>query len=347
MIPSELILESGERFSGCSPAWQKGPFFGEAVFTTGMMGYVESLTDPSYAGQILAFTYPLIGNYGVPDKKDWESGKIQVKGVVMGSLATHFSHHSAKQSLLDWLKDEKIPLISDVDTRALTKRLRAHGVALGAIAKPGEKIKKFEDPNETDLVRGVTLPEKKIYGKGKKTILAVDCGMKENIVRSLLKFDVRIVRVPYNYDYSDEEYDGLFISNGPGDPEKCKKTIEILRKNLERNKPVFGICLGAQLLALAIGGSTYKLKFGHRGQNQPCLDLEQNKCILTSQNHGYAIDDRFLPTGWQVLLRHLNDNSVEGIIHKTKPYFAVQFHPESSPGPEDAFYFFERFYSLL
>lgn len=346
MIPSKLVLESGEVFPGLSPEWQKETFFGEVVFSTGMTGYVESLTDPSFAGQILTFTYPLIGNYGVPESATWESKKIHAAGVVAAWVNPTPSHWDSKLSFLDWLENQKIPLICNVDTRMLTKLLRKKGVSLGAICM-GKAPRKFIDPNESHLVKRVSPSEKKITAQGKKKIIAVDCGMKENILRSLMKFDVQIVRVPYDYDYSEDDFDALFISNGPGDPTVCKETIAILKKALLREKPIMGICLGAQLLALAIGAKTYKLKFGHRGQNHPCIDLEQKKALLTSQNHGYAIDEESLPKSWKVLMRSLNDNSVEGIAHKKLPYFAVQFHPESHPGPTDAFYLFQRFIDSL
>ncbi len=346
MVPSKLILESGEVFPGFSPEWQKSTYFGEVVFSTGMTGYVESLTDPSYAGQILTFTYPLIGNYGVPSSKTWESEKVQAAGVITGWVNPNPSHWDSEQSFLGWLKEQKVPLITGIDTRALTKLLRKKGVALGAIYT--DRVpKKFIDPNAEHLVKRVSLPKKEIYGTGKKRIVAVDCGMKENILRSFLKFDLQILRVPYDYDYSNEEYDGLFLSNGPGNPIVCKETIAILKKNWGRRKPTLGICLGAQLLALAIGGKTYKLKFGHRGQNHPCMDLERKTAILTSQNHGFAIDEKSLPSDWKVFFRSLNDHSVEGIIHKKLPYFAVQFHPESHPGPTDAFYLFEKFFEMI
>lgn len=347
MIPSKLVLESGEVFPGLSPEWQKDAYFGEVVFSTGMTGYVESLTDPSYAGQILTFTYPLIGNYGVPSSANWESEKVQAAGVVTGWVNPFPSHWDSEGSLLDWLKEQRVPLIAGIDTRELTKLLRKKGVVLGAICMGKTTPRKFPDPNETHLVKKVSLPGKQSYGAGPKKIIAVDCGMKENILRCLMKFPVQIVRVPYNYDYSEEDYDGLFLSNGPGNPVVCKETIAILKKNLKRGKPIMGICLGAQLLTLAIGGKTHKLKFGHRGQNHPCMDLERKVSILTSQNHGYAIDEKSLPRDWKVLFRSLNDQSVEGIAHKKLPYFAVQFHPESHPGPTDAFYLFEKFYGML
>lgn len=345
MVPSKLVLRSGEEFSGFSPEWQEKNFLGEVVFSTGMTGYVESLTDPSYAGQILTFTYPLIGNYGIPSSKTWESEKIHAAGVVTGWVNPTPSHWAAEQSFTTWLEKQNVPLITGVDTRMLTKVLRKQGASLGAICKTSPRT--FIDPNATHLVSQVSIPHKKIYGEGKKKIIAVDCGMKENILRSLLKFDVQVIRVPYNYDYSHEDYDALFLSNGPGDPAMCQETIAILQKNLAKKKPVMGICLGTQLLALAAGAKTYKLPFGHRGQNHPCKDLLNKKAILTSQNHGFAIDEKTLSSDWKVLFRSLNDNSIEGIMHQHLPFFAVQFHPESHPGPNDGFYLFEMFIRMF
>ncbi len=347
MVPARLVLHNGETYEGSSPAWQKNTFFGEVVFTTGMVGYVESLTDPSYAGQILTFTYPLIGNYGVPKKQLWESGKIHASGVIIGELSPFYAHYQAEKSLLEWLEEQKVPLLVGVDTRALTKSLRERGVALGAITKEKKDPDHFSDPNQTHLVAKVSSPLIKEYGSGKKKIIAVDCGMKENILRCLLQFPVKVKRVPYDYDYLQEDYDGIFISNGPEDPDMCKETIALLQKAILKDKPIFGICLGAQLLALSIGAKTYKLPYGHRGQNQPCQTPESGRCYLTSQNHGYAIEETSLPEDWKVTFRNLNDLSVEGISHRTRPFFAVQFHPEASPGPVDAMYLFKQFYELL
>ena len=345
-IPSKLILSTGEIFCGFSPHWQQIPYFGEIVFTTGMTGYVESLTDPSYAAQILTFTYPLIGNYGVPPKEKWESDRIQAAGVVASAVCKMAHHWDANCSFLQWLEEFKTPLITGVDTRELTKRLRIHGPVPCAICI-GDAPKKFIDPNLLDLVETTSCKEKMIIGAGVKRIIALDCGMKESILRHLLRYPIEIVRVPYDYDYSDESFDGIFLSNGPGDPAMCHASIAILKKALLRKKPVFGICLGAQILAHAIGAKTYKLKFGHRGQNHPCQDLKTMQCILTSQNHGYAIDEASLPNDWVVSFRSLNDQSVEGICHKSLPFFAVQFHPEANPGPSDAAYLFESFYRCL
>lgn len=347
MIPAWLHLKSGESFEGQAPSWQKEIYFGEVVFTTGMTGYVESLTDPSYSGQILTFTYPLIGNYGVPSSEYWESKKIHAAGVVIDELSPIFDHYQGKTSFVEWLFEQKVPLITGVDTRALTKLLRVGGVSLGALCGKRAAPKSYIDPNETDLVGGASVKEPKVYGDGTKTIIAVDCGMKENILRCLLKFSIKVKRVPANYDYTNEEYDGVFISNGPGDPTLCQETIAILRKAMLKKKPIFGICLGTQLMALSIGAKTFKLKYGHRGQNQPCVDLADGRCYLTSQNHGFAIDESSLPKDWRVSFRNLNDGSVEGIEHKSLPFFSVQFHPEAAPGPIDTLGLFKKFYETL
>lgn len=344
---AHLVLKSGEKFTGQVPIFQKDIHFGEVVFNTGMVGYVESLTDPSYAGQILAFTYPLIGNYGVSDPSTWESKKIHVKGVVMSELIDTHSSHSAQLSLQQWLQDQGIPFITGVDTRALTKKLRTEGVIAGAIAPLTSHPKKFPDYDHIDWVKEVSIKEPIEYGSGKKRIIAIDCGMKENIVRCLQKLPVRITRVPYDYDFTQEDYDGVFISNGPGDPARCTETIAIIKKVLAAKKPTFGICLGTQLMALAAGAKTFKLKFGHRSQNQPCLHITDNKSFLTSQNHGYAVDEKTLPKDWRVSFRNLNDDTVAGIEHKTLPFFSVQFHPEAAPGPVDTQWLFNKFFDMI
>lgn len=341
----QLVLESGEVFLGDVLADQEADYFGEVVFTTGMTGYVESLTDPSFAGQILTFTYPLMGNYGVPDPASFESKKIHARGVILAGVATHFAHHEAKMSLLDFLRAQNVPVLLNVDTRALTQVLRNQGVAKGAIQVRGAPSPKaFPRIEDEHLVKEVSRTTVDTYGNGPLKIIAVDCGMKENIVRHLKSFPEFTVKcVPFDYDFSAESFDGLFLSNGPGDPERCIETINALRKVLDRGKPIFGICLGTQILGLAIGAKTYKLAFGHRGQNQPCLEVASGRAFLTSQNHGYAVDEKTLPAGWQVSFRHLNDDTVAGIAHESEPYFAVQFHPESAPGPHDTAFLFETF----
>lgn len=346
-MKSFLILENGAVFEGDAPEWQQGVFSGEVVFTTGMCGYPESLTDPSFTGQILVFTYPLIGNYGALGPEDWESSRIQVAGVVVNETCEQWSHHKSSRSLKEWLQAEGIPLITGVDTRALTKCLRKEGVLLGAIASKKEGHTSFHDPNKEHLVSKVTISGKKQFGQGSKRVIAVDCGMKESMMRHLLRLPIEVVRVPYDYDYSGDEFDGVFLSNGPGDPERCQETVAILKKAMKREKPIFGVCLGSQMLALAAGAKTYKLPFGHRGQNQPCFEIETGRCYLTSQNHGFAVDEQSLPSEWRVVFRNLNDGSVEGIAHKTLPFYAVQFHPEACPGPTDTRWFFERFYACL
>lgn len=336
----QLFLKDGSSYLGESFGADLA-INGEVVFNTSMVGYVESLTDPSYAGQILVCTYPLIGNYGVPDPKFFESNKIQVAGLVVSEYSEKFSHHDAKHSLGEWLKKSGVPAMTGVDTRAITKKLREHGVMLGSLGQIAPKT--FTDPNEENLVARVSIKEKLEYGSGPIRIIAVDCGMKENIVRSLARKEVTLVRVPWDYDFTKESYDALFISNGPGNPEACVPTIAHIKKAMEDKKPILGICLGVQLLALAAGARTYKLKYGHRSQNQPCTVSDTKRCYITSQNHGFAVDAKSLPRDWQVWFTNANDGSVEGIAHKILPFRAVQFHPEAAPGPTDTTWIFDEF----
>jgi carbamoyl-phosphate synthase small subunit len=337
-------------FKGRIPAAQTGTFPGEVVFTTGMTGYVESLTDPSYAGQILVFTYPMIGNYGVLREEAWESEKIRVAGLITSELCEGWSHARATQPLLEWLTRERIPLFTGVDTRALTKYLRTRGVMQGAIAPKALRL-----PLPPLQIPFISIPEPRTYGATHEpTVVLVDCGAKENILRSLLTFPVRVKRVPYDYDYSKEPFAGVVISNGPGDPADYKETIVVAHKAMRRGLPMFGICLGSQIMGLAAGATTYKLPFGHRGHNQPVsatsgahVPRSTRRCFITSQNHGYAVDAATLPSDWQVTFRNLNDQSVEGLAHKTKPFFSVQFHPEASPGPTDTAWLFDRFFKAL
>jgi carbamoyl-phosphate synthase small subunit len=345
--PAYLKLANGLVFSGMSPIWQDNISYGEVVFNTGMTGYEETLTDPSYAGQILTFTYPILGNYGVSAGNRWESSKIHAKGVICETVFDKPKHYSTEQTFLTWLEQNQVPLICGIDTRELTKVIREHGVLSGAIVYDLANTVNFSDSMQVNWVEQLSPKQPEIVGNGKYKIIVVDCGAKENIIRCLSQFDVTLKRVPFDYDYTNEDYDGVMLSNGPGDPKQCQTTIAILQKALQKDKPIFGICLGSQLMGLAIGANTYKLKYGHRGHNQPCIDLIKNRCYLTSQNHSYAVDENSLPENWQVTFRHLNDNTVAGISHINKPFSAVQFHPEASSGPQDTFYLFEQFYQQI
>lgn len=344
----KLVMEDGHTFYGYSFG-HEGSVSGEVVFNTAMTGYTESLTDPSYKGQILVATFPLIGNYGIPgnEKADdmykfYESNRIHVSGFIVSDYSFDYSHWNAKMSLADWLKQYEVPGIYGIDTRALTKILREHGTMLGKIIYDEQDVEMF-DPEKHNLVDLVSIKERKVYGDGKYKILLVDCGVKHNIIRCFLKRDCTVIRVPWDYDFSKEEYDGLFISNGPGDPKMCTSTISHIRKALEQDKPIYGICLGNQLLGLAAGADTYKLKYGHRSHNQPVLIKGTNKAFITSQNHGYAIDNKTLVNGWEPLFININDDTNEGIKHNSKPFFSSQFHPEASGGPVDTEYLFDEF----
>lgn len=347
-ILSKLILEDGSVFSGYSFGSKK-PVSGEVVFNTGMVGYPESLTDPSYRGQILILTYPLIGNYGVPGKekednllKNFESNNIEVQGLIISNYSDSYSHWNAIKSLSDWMKEHNIPGIYEIDTRELTKKLRKKGTMLGKIIYNKEKIS-FDDPNKRNLVSEVSVEKPIIYKKGEKKVILVDCGVKHNIIRAFLKRNFTVVRVPWFYDFTDDDADGIILSNGPGNPKNCKSTIKNIKKNMNRNIPILGICLGSQILGLAAGAQTYKLKFGHRSHNQPCIDTGTNRCYITSQNHGYTIESKTLPEDWREWFINNNDGTNEGIIHISKPFFGAQFHPEASPGPDDTEFIFDMF----
>jgi carbamoyl-phosphate synthase small subunit len=347
-----LILEDGKEFAGFSFGYGKS-VSGEVVFNTAMTGYPESLTDPSYKGQILVLTYPIVGNYGVPSKlkadnlyKYFESYALHISGLIICDYTASYSHWNADKSLGEWLKEYKVPGIFGIDTRALTKILREKGTMLGKIIFDGEDIG-FYDPNKDNLVAQVSTNEKNIYGSGKYRILLIDCGVKYNIIRNLLKRDTTVIVVPWDWDISSEDYDGLFISNGPGDPKMCDRTIAGIKKALDKDTPIYGICLGNQLMGLAAGAETYKLKYGHRSHNQPVIQVGTNKAYVTSQNHGFAIDNNTLPEKWKPLFINLNDNTNEGMKHVSKPFFSSQFHPEASGGPTDTEFLFDQFIELV
>jgi len=345
---ARLILEDGTVFTGKSFGSEKS-VAGEVVFYTAMVGYPESLTDPSYTGQILVSTFPMIGNYGVPTNTKteklydfYESDKVQISGLIISDYSFEYSHWNAIKSLGDWLKESNVPGLFDIDTRALTKILREKGSMLGKIEFDHQPIE-FYDPNHDNLVAKASLKTPEIHGTGDIKIVLIDCGVKYNIVRCLLKRGAQVKVVPWDYDFTNEDYDGLFISNGPGDPAMCDITTNYIKKALQSDRPIMGICLGNQLLARAAGAETYKLKYGHRSHNQPVLLSGTDRCFITSQNHGFAIANETIPADWEPLFINVNDNTNEGIRHKTKPFFSTQFHPEATSGPVDTEFLFDNF----
>ena len=376
-----LILDDGTTFRGYSFGYEK-PVAGEVVFNTAMTGYPESLTDPSYAGQLMVLTYPLIGNYGVPPRTFqpnglstfMESEKIHAEAIIISDYSCEYSHWNAQCSLGDWLKEEHIPGIYGIDTRALTKKLREHGVMMGRIEIEGMDngeltMDNYGEVNYVDKVSckdilvysgeeshsfGIDTPAETLNSQLsilncqlKKKVVLLDCGVKHNIIRSLLKRNLMVIRVPWNYDFNHLDYDGLFLSNGPGDPDTCDAAVQNIRKALDGDRPICGICMGNQLLAKAGGASIYKLKYGHRSHNQPVRMVGSEHCFITSQNHGYAVDSETLGADWEPLFINMNDGTNEGIRHKTKPFFSSQFHPEACSGPTDTDFMFDRFAKLL
>jgi carbamoyl-phosphate synthase small subunit len=358
----KLFLADGQEFAGNSFG-SETEATGEVVFTTGMTGYLEVLTDPSYFGQIVVFTFPLIGNYGVPNPKNFknhkhapkvdkvfESPKIWVRGVIIAEESLKYSHADSVKNFQSWLKEQNIPAISGVDTRQLTQILREHGTILGKLGKSADK--KYIDELDGRFVPFVSPQIMEIMepeNSTEKTIAFVDCGAKNGIFRHFLNRGIRIIRVPFNQNPFElnEKFDGIFLSNGPGDPDTMTETIEIAREAIHRKIPTFGICLGCQMLGLASGGKTKKMKYGHRGVNQPVRDKQSGRCLITTQNHGFMVDEKSLAKDWEVWFENLNDGTVEGIRHKTLPIFATQFHPEACAGPEDAEYLFDIFIEQL
>ena len=352
-----LVLEDGTKFHGQSFGYDQ-PVAGEVVFNTAMMGYPESLTDPSYAGQLMTLTYPLVGNYGVPPfsvEPDglatfMESDKIYASAIIVADYSEKYSHWNAVESLASWLKREHVPGITGIDTRQLTKVLREHGVMMGKIIFDDEPdnipTAEYEGVNWVDRVSCKDIIRYN-EGAGKKVVL-VDCGVKNNIIRCLVNRGVEVIRVPWNYDYTSMDFDGLFLGNGPGDPDMCEDAVNVIRRQMSLSrKPICGICMGNQLLAKAGGATIYKLKYGHRSHNQPVREVGTNRCYVTSQNHGYAVDAKTLGSDWRELFVNMNDGSNEGVCHKENPWFTSQFHPEACSGPIDTELMFDRFIKTL
>ncbi|KAJ1722954.1 Multifunctional pyrimidine synthesis protein CAD [Coemansia erecta] len=355
-LTAHLQLRSGESFTGGSFGAPVSTV-GETVFTTSLVGYPESMTDPSYLGQLLVFTQPLVGNYGVPGRtrdqygllKHFESEKIQCRGIIVSDYALKYSHWNACESLAQWCEREGIPAITGVDTRALVHILRGQGSTLGSLSVGAEPAKNIDwvDPNAENLVAQASTDSVRVFNPdGDVHVALIDCGVKYNIIRSLCDQGARVSLVPWNHAISAElpSYDGIFISNGPGSPSYCTETIEQLRRAFEMyQRPIFGICMGNQLMGLAAGLNAYKLRFGNRGHNQPAVDLTNGRCVITSQNHGYALDDSKMPAGWDRYYVNANDGSNEGIRHLSMPFRSVQFHPEAKGGPLDTAYLFKEF----
>jgi carbamoyl-phosphate synthase small subunit len=370
------MIEDGSTFDGIGFGYP-ADIAGEVVFNTGMVGYTETLTDPSYRGQILCLTYPLIGNYGVPSIEDtdefglprfFESDRIQIRGLIIHDLSVVASHWSCVKTLDEWLYEQRIPGICNIDTRELTKKLRINGVMMGAISTWAVQegaanseidvrerlsgLMKNQTYVQQNFMPEVSTNTPRVYGdKARDTLVLLDTGTKNSIIRNILRIGFRVASLPWDSSFDEvmlHKPKGIVISNGPGDPKVCKTAIKTASELIKASVPTLGICLGHQILALAAGADTYKLKFGHRGQNKPCIDLRSNRTYITSQNHGYGIEPKSLNgTGFKVWFSNVDDHTVEGIEHESKPIIAVQFHPEASPGPYDCIFVFDRFKELL
>ncbi|MBR1838503.1 MAG: glutamine-hydrolyzing carbamoyl-phosphate synthase small subunit [Bacteroidaceae bacterium] len=358
-MQATLILEDGTTFHGHSFGAPRS-ISGEVVFNTAMTGYVESLTDPSYAGQLMTLTYPLVGNYGVPPftfREDgladfMESDRIYASALIVSDYSERHSHWNAQESLSEWLQREGVPGITGIDTRALTKVLRRHGVMMGKIVIGDDRAEDIAEENygEVNYVARVSCQEVIRYNEGApKRVVLVDCGVKHNILRSLISRGVEVVRVPWDYDFNTLDFDGLFLANGPGDPDRCGRTVRHIQQFLGQSqvRPVMGICMGNQLLAKAAGATIYKLKYGHRSHNQPVREVGTNRCFITSQNHGFAVNAQGLPADWKPYFENMNDGSNEGIRHTHNPWFSAQFHPEACSGPTDTMFLFDEFVKIL
>lgn len=358
--PLKLLLEDGMTFDGFSfGKFSVSPVVGEVVFNTGMVGYTETMTDPSYAGQLLCFTYPLLGNYGVPEYlnddhnilKNFESERIQTKGIIANRVSKDPSHYQNSKTISAWMQNEGISGIEGIDTRELTLHLRETGVMLGAIGntitEAKHALENAQEYSSINFCEQVSTRKSIIYGKNVRGRIAlVDCGVKLNIVRNLVTrgFEVSVLPFSTKFDEIEKGFNGIVISNGPGDPKNCKPAVDLARCVMDAELPILGICLGTQIIALSQGADTFKLKYGHRGQNKPCLDLKTGRCLVTSQNHGYSVStDSLASTKLEPWFVNADDKTLEGFTHSSKPCLSVQFHPEASPGPVDATYVFDAF----
>jgi carbamoyl-phosphate synthase small subunit len=362
---ASLVLEDGSVFWGESFGSTSAlPVCGEVVFNTSMVGYVEAMTDPSYLGQLLCFTYPLIGNYGVPAKRfdehgilsGFESHRIRVAGIITHWVCQTPSHYASEKTLDEWMEDEGVPGISGLDTRELTIRIRERGVMMGAVGRTAEEAMRALTDTKHRLTpqfyKAAGTRQVARYGRNiKGRVGLIDCGLKLNILRSLVNRGLEVVVYPYDVGYDrlrDDKIDGVVLSNGPGDPKIWVETTELTRRLIDEDTPLLGICLGSQLIALAEGANTFKLKYGHRGQNKPVVDLETGRVMVTSQNHGYAVStDSLESTALEEWFVNADDGTLEGIRHRKRRCIGVQFHPEASPGPVDAGYVFDLFVKLL
>jgi carbamoyl-phosphate synthase small subunit len=366
--PAVLVLEDGSLFLG-NGFGAETTSIAEVVFTTGMVGYPESMTDPSFAGQLLCFTYPLIGNYGISSMKaldpfglpiQFESENIKVNGIIVQEWCERPSHWSSRSTISEWMTSEGIPGISGIDTRALVSKIRESGVMMGILASGAgltnrkgllKTLKDSTRYDAIDFVRRVSPRTAQVYGTGERKVVLLDCGSKFSIMRNLIKRGYSVVRAPFDYSYSDimrHDPAGVVLSNGPGDPQLCGDTIKATARLIDGDVPTLGICLGNQLVGLAMGAETYKLKYGHRGQNKPVVDLLTGRGYVTSQNHGYSVArDTLSKTELTPWFMNADDDSIEGLVHKSRPCIAVQFHPEAAPGPYDTEFVFDRFDSLM
>jgi carbamoyl-phosphate synthase small subunit len=364
-----LELSNGVRLDGCAIGADVS-VSGEMVFNTGMLGYSEAMTDPSYLGQILVFSFCLIGNYGIPAPKSGnffmskghESSSIKTQGIIVSDIYDGCHHHDGGISLENWMKSQDIPGIAGIDTRYLVQMIRESGNLWGRIvpesARPQDKNKfeflknfkdnEYVDPSKYNLMPSVSTKEKVIMGKGLKKVAVIDCGAKWNIMRMLVERGCEVRLLPWDSDFSKVECDGWLISNGPGDPKNTGDLVERIRKDvLCLNKPILGICLGHQLLSLASGAKTKRLNHGHRSHNQPVFSLPGKNAYMSSQNHRYAVEKSSIQPDWELWFENANDDSVEGLKHKTKPFMSVQFHPEASSGPNDTSWIMDKFISLI